>query len=998
MCLSLVLTLILALPGEMVKAQSEPRKDSLEQVYAQTTEDTLKVATAYSLGELLFNSAPDSSLQYISWAGSFCQTKLHYEQLPAHERLFYKRNLGSCLEFLGYYYQRKKWDANKALAYHEEAMRHSTETGDLKTTGYALNNIANIYESQGFIPTALEFYHKALDVWEQLDDKSGKALCLDDIGKLHATQGDLVKAKEFTETSLKLAREAGNQQVEAMGLMHLGNIYTLEGNFRLAENYLIQSLDIGNDLNDDLLRALVWRYWGTLLEAQNRNLEALAYHHQSLEYAEKIDYKKGIALSHLYISQLQDRRNEIQDALFHASQSLHYAEQTGIVYNIQQASEWLSRLYEEAKKPDMALNYYRYSTVMKDSLFNMNNQRSLIRQQMQYEFDKKEAISQREEKFQRQLLFAIAGALILTFAFAVIILRNLQIKARQNKIIEQQKQEVEYRNRQIEKDSRLIQSQSEELKRLDALKSRFFANISHEFRTPLTLILGQIDSVLPQLTDPKLQKRLNMAFRNGKQLLFLINQILDLSKMDAGGVQLRAGYSDIIPFLKNIFYSFEALAEQKQIHLEFWCQESSLILFFEWEQLEKVFINLLSNAFKFTDQGGVISMIVTRDPQGQLPQSPDPGLLSIAVRDTGTGIPPAYLPHIFDRFFHRESPLPGQQGGTGIGLALVKEVVELHRGEVHVHSQEGAGTEFIVRLPLGKKQTKETELVSKPAEKPDFSISPLDLAGPGIANGASTSQNGSTRGQILVVEDNPDLRTYLKEHLLEAGYEVVEAGQGAEGVAQAIEILPDLLITDLMMPGMDGYELCNRLRDDERTSHIPIIMLTAKAAEEDKLEGLRSGVDDYLTKPFSSRELLARVENLIEMRAQLRKKFSTATIIRPSEVSQAPADQVFLEKVITTIEAHLGDEQFGVETLSEAIHMSVTHLNRKLNALIDQSAGQLIRSIRLQRAADLLGQKSGTIAEIAYQVGFSEPANFTRSFKKQFGCSPSEYLHLSSQS
>jgi CheY-like chemotaxis protein len=331
-----------------------------------------------------------------------------------------------------------------------------------------------------------------------------------------------------------------------------------------------------------------------------------------------------------------------------------------------------------------------------------------------------------------------------------------------------------------------------------------------------------------------------------------------------------------------------------------------------------------------------------------------------------------------------------EREGTGIGLALVKEFVELHGGQVSAKSQEGFGTDFVVVLPFGEETIDEKTVQEKRSEF-DSPILEANLEAEIPAEKGSSQKAKTGAAQLLIVEDNADVRSYLHEHLAEAGYHILEAVNGEEGLTLAQKHLPDLILTDVMMPRMDGHEFSRGIRSDERTSHIPIIMLTAKAANEDKIEGLETGVDDYLTKPFSSKELLMRVANLIRMRQQLRERFTTATIIRPSEVSAISLDRVFLEKAIQGIEENIGDDQFGVESLSDAVNMSVTHLNRKLNALIGQTAGNLIRSMRLQRAADLLAQNAGNVTEIAYQVGFTVPENFSRSFKKQFGCSPLEY-------
>lgn len=526
--------------------------------------------------------------------------------------------------------------------------------------------------------------------------------------------------------------------------------------------------------------------------------------------------------------------------------------------------------------------------------------------------------------------------------------------------------------------------ESDSLRHLDQIKTRFFANISHEFRTPLTLILGQVESVLSSEISMKAKSKLHIANRNARRLLTLINQLLDISKIEAGSMQLKAEQHNIVSFLKSLFYSFESLADTKQITLKFESDLVNIPVIFEPDKMEKVFYNLFSNAFKFTPPGGTITVKAYISGSSAV----------MSIKDTGAGIPANRVNKIFDRFYQLDNSSTREHEGTGIGLALTKELIELHKGTIEVISGEGEGAEFIVMLPLGDLNTRKpgTEAVASNDVFDDINMESAEE----VKDEISIKKDGNVnRGEIiLIVEDNTDVRNYIKEQL-ETEFTIIDARNGEAGIAKARGIIPDLIITDIMMPKMDGYRFSSEIRKDERTSHIPIIMLTAKAGLDDKIEGLETGVDAYLTKPFSTRELKVIVRNLIQQRRELRKRFSSATIIKPSDVSTISTDQIFLQKTISIVEKHFDDEQFGVELLASEAGMSVSQINRKLKALIDQPAGQLIRSLRLQRAADMLKQDSGTIAEICYQVGFSDQSYFSRAFKKQFGCSPSDYKKIS---
>ncbi len=540
----------------------------------------------------------------------------------------------------------------------------------------------------------------------------------------------------------------------------------------------------------------------------------------------------------------------------------------------------------------------------------------------------------------------------------------------------------------VAKRTQKIREQSEKLKEMDRLKSRFFANITHEFRTPLTLIMGQIESVLA--SGGKETAKLKMAARNTRRLQQLINQLLDLAKIEVQGLKLNRAAHELVPFLRGLVYSFESLAKQKMITLNFYSESENIVLEFDSKKMEEVFENLLSNALKFTPRGGAVSVTlqITENEDEKLTESAGK-FTEIHVKDTGLGIAADKLPHIFDRFYQADSSKTRDYEGTGLGLALVKELVELHHGRITVRSKPGLGTDFTIKLPFQEQSTVSAQ-PAIPNYKPQKKTMLSDITEDAAINQTAGQDEVKQLETILIIEDNADMRVYLRQNL-ESEFHIREAENGKTGLQRAAEIMPDLIISDVMMPVMDGFELVKELKKNERTSHIPVILLTARASLDDKIDGIESGADAYLSKPFNQQELLARAKNLIHSRQQLRKRFSKATVIRPSEISAVSADQAFLEKVVTIIDARISDETFSVEVLAEEAAFSVTHLNRKLRALIDQSAGQLIRSMRMQRAANLLKKHAGNVAQIALKVGFSDQASFTRSFKKQFGCPPGAY-------
>lgn len=544
-----------------------------------------------------------------------------------------------------------------------------------------------------------------------------------------------------------------------------------------------------------------------------------------------------------------------------------------------------------------------------------------------------------------------------------------------------------------------LEIQARKLQEMDHVKSRFFANISHEFRTPLTLILGPLKKMLDVAGSASERYTISTMIRNGRRLLRLINQLLDLSSLESGAMTLEARKTAFAPFVRGIVQSFSSLAERKKIVLELNDPDSSLELYVDEDRMEKVLFNLLSNAFKFTPREGSVAVSVAEGPANE--RFPD-GFAEITIKDTGIGIPNDRLDSIFDRFSQVDFSHTRQHEGSGIGLALSKELVELHHGEIEVDSELGKGSTFTVRLQKGTQHLRPEEIVeaAEPQEQDlgsltgstasELELSALtDEALAGGETGLDALELADGVPTVLVVEDNADVRAYIRESLSKS-YHVAEALDGADGLTKAAEIMPDLILSDVMMPGMDGYALTERLKSQPLTSHIPVIMLTAKASERDKIEGLETGADDYLVKPFNSEELLVRIKNLIALRKTLREKFSKDILLDPQEVAATPMDQQFLEKAIGVIQKSIMDPQFGVEKLSDELGLSRSQVHRKITSLVNQTPTHFIRSVRLKKAYTLLKKKSGTVSQIAFDVGFNNLSYFSRCFKEQFGILPSE--------
>ncbi len=532
---------------------------------------------------------------------------------------------------------------------------------------------------------------------------------------------------------------------------------------------------------------------------------------------------------------------------------------------------------------------------------------------------------------------------------------------------------IGYRDLQVEREKiRLTE--------VDHLKSRFFANISHEFRTPLTLILGPIQEMKSKTGDPWWQDQLKLMQRNAHRLLRLINQILDLAKLDSGKAQLERSTLELVSFTKALTFSFQSLAEQKGIDLQVDSELQNLLLSLDKEKIEQVLLNLLSNALKFTPAHGAINVKISETPE----------TVSISITNTGTGIAKDHLPHLFERFYQADTPgYATDQPSTGIGLALTREWVLLHEGEITVESEPNHFTRFQISLPRnGSNKAADGPLKLEAIVPQELPALELPDEEPADLNGTS---NDAKQPALLIVEDNPDIRKYIRQALQDT-YQITEAFDGAAGLDLATGNIPDLILTDVMMPKMDGFELSRRLKQQEATSHIPIIILTGKASRDSKLEGLATQADDFLAKPFDAEELRLRIRNLLHNRSLWRKRYHQPGLLDLGPVDLPSREQAFLQQAKNIIEEYLGDESFSVEQLSSALALDRTQLFRKLRALTGQNPSRFIRSIRLKRARQLLEARVGTAAEIGFMVGFSSPSYFSKCFKEEFGMTPGEVM------
>jgi len=525
-------------------------------------------------------------------------------------------------------------------------------------------------------------------------------------------------------------------------------------------------------------------------------------------------------------------------------------------------------------------------------------------------------------------------------------------------------------------------------------EARLFAGVSREFRTPLTLLITALEQMHTSSGNAAQKGKLSMMLRNAQRLFFIIKQTLALSEIERRELKVKASLHDIIPLLKGVMANFDILAEQREVELIFETGPKSVLLYLDQEKMAEVMCNLLMNALKYTPPGGQVKVTVSR---------PSPEAVSISVCDTGPGIPAAQLESIFDRYYHLRKPFEYDKKGFGIGLYLVKEYITRHGGTIQVNSVAEQGTEFVIQLPVEKEYLTSNETEAFPGPDPD------EMTGKEIAahhalllqlereeallsgdelTGLQTNSWG--RDIVLVVEDNTDMLRFISS-LLKKSYSVAGAKNGREGLDIAKKMIPDIIISDIIMPDIDGIELCRELKNGIDTSHIPIILLTARAADSEIIRGLKAGADDYIVKPFNVEMLLTRVKNLINLRRQLQEKIARKMRLQPAEISFSEIETRFLDKIQALIEENLSDPDFGVDRLADVFDISRPTLYRKLCALTGLSPKKFIQAYRLKKSVELLKSPYRNITDVAFRVGFSSSAYFTKCFKEAFNRLPSDF-------
>lgn len=815
------------------------------------------------------------------------------------------------------------------------------------------------------------------------------------LGILQTNQG--VESYYALERSLNECRKAKDLIGEAEVLRAFGHLHSNNNNYSISIDYYKKSAKLFKTLKSTFYELDMYRVIGEMYAKNNEFLEAKHYLNIALKSFNNCKDTIGLMDCFRNLSEVYRKENKLDSAIWYYNLACHYGKTTFKTDDLScNDNLLLGELYllnddlELARPFLTSANeiYDEGGVIMMDDWFiderlframALYSQKTGDSNQAAYYINRADSVPilirgsnpnqlkllqlENESKAEREKKLLFTSLSVAGFVVLLIIIIAFYIG---------------YKHKQ--KANRLLAE-------MDELKTRLYSNITHELRTPLTLILGPLEKMITSGSEKTpSRKQVKIMQKNANSLLNLVNQMLDLTKIDAKSMKLELVEEDINKFLRTRFAAFASLAEQKSITYQCSLMREKNVRIFDSSKLEKIINNLISNAIKFTGDYGKISCYANFQ---------EPEILELVVQDDGEGIPKDEIDKIFDRFHQVKTNAELITLGTGIGLSLTKELVELMHGKIEVESEVGRGSKFVVTLPLGIEHLNSDEFqmikslnsgthknveISKQDDFTDESDYAQDL-----------NEEKQKLPFVLIVEDNIDIREFISDNLSDS-FVTEKVGNGQAGLKRAIENIPDLVITDIVMPKMDGIELCNNLKTDERTSHIPVVMLTGKSSIDDRLKGLDIGADAYLTKPFNIKELRLQVVKLIEQRQKLRERFTRDLRLEPKDIAVTSMDEKFIIRAMEVIEKNLSNSDYEINQFQDEMFMSRTQLFRKIKALTNQTPAEFIQTIRLKRAASLIKQNFGNMAQITYEVGFKSPSYFAKCFKELYGVLPSNYL------
>jgi len=856
----------------------------------------------------------------------------------------------------------------------ETSQKHNYEKGILTaytSIGDYLRDIQHNYQ------VALKYYERTLERYEEYNNSWGKAEIMIDIGSVYKEMQNDSLAFHYYTQAIETAGVINAEYLSAAAYNLMGEIYFRNKDYRQAMELFRKSFQSTSSSVDERHKACI--NLGNVYAKMGYNKKARIFYERSLAIADSVDDSQLKSISHLNYGSWLLGINDLYNAEKQLLDAKQISRLSGSLSLQIKVTQELGSLYLVRNDFRKAYQVQNEMISLEDSLRKMNESHNLAQLENLFEIEnlrmqKEMDRTLTDAKIQRHKLarnFFIAGFILMTL-IGIYLYLNIKRKKKDNLLLSEQKKQ--------------IQEMSEKVHEVDEMKLQFFTGISHELRTPLTLITGLTDQLSQSDYNEKTwREKLEIIQKNAGRLHYLVNQILDIRKLDNAGSSFNLVKDDMITYLSGVVSSFREYAKRRNTELIFVSEKPSLVVEYDYDKLHKIISNLLSNSVKFCGENDKIR--VTFYMSGD-----DKDYCTIEVNDTGKGIPSDELKYIFQPFYQASNAM----GGSGLGLALVRELVRLLKGEINVRSEEGKGTSIVLKLPLALKTVVGKESVTETTAQNRTTV--IDEEYPCLNPDSNTgeevlSNTEEDERKLLIVEDNEDLCNFIAG-IMKDEFRIYTAENGRKGFEIATAVIPDVIISDIMMPVMDGIRLCELLKETFCTSHIPVLMLTAKTDQESMLNSYKKGADDYIIKPFNAVVLKSRVHNLIEQRRKLISKFSRQFKIEPTKLTLPDADKLFLEKTIRVIEDNISEPCLDINFLASEMLVSRTQLYRKLKALTDMSGNQFIRLIRLKRAAQLLSESKMTIAEIMQETGFSNYSHFNACFREEFKKSPKEYAMI----
>lgn len=852
----------------------------------------------------------------------------------------------------------------ESIDVHQKGLKIAEELCDTSEMIQALNNIGTNHRRMSMLEEATKFHYLALELCEKYSDKSSyqakknKVISLNGIGNISLRIGDDETADSVFRKALAGERELGSALGQAINYANIGAIYDRKNMLDSAWVYYRKSMEMNEKANSSLGISLCHGYFGQLYEKEGNYVQALKEYEMAYEMKGSIDtwhwLNSCLALADIHVQQgnytmaLALLDNAKKEALDGQSQD-HLASIYNLYYEV----------YSKTGHLNKAFDAYKLSRSYNDSILNQKNLISVQNERVRYEYQRRQQeidniqAEYSKERLVRNIIIVSMTVIVLLLITGVMLLMySLKIKKREQ----------------------------ETVKRLNEARTSFYTNITHEFRTPLTVIIGLGEKLSQKedlVTDNGGCSIGNIIVRQGKQLLFLINQILDVAKLKTTVVQVDYQRGNIVSFVHTIVESAQELGRKKNVEVVFNAIYNDIRTNFVPDYITKIIGNLVSNAIKFSKQGGKVDVTIDKNEKN----------IIFYIKDKGCGIPADEKPYIFDEFYQGKYGM--REGGTGVGLSLVKGLVNALKGSITLESEEDKGTLFCVTLPINNKTVTENIVH---AEKPNIEsvFTPNNLSLHELTDDEENDSDNEV-ARILIVDDNQDISQFIGEVVENA--KVYYAENGKIAWDKAMEIVPDIIITDVMMPEVDGLELCEKIKQSKVLNHIPIIIVSAKVDDNDKLEGLKSGADAYLRKPFSAEELNITIKSLLERRRIIQGNISRNLIHDSNENDKISVeDQLFLSKFIDIVYIQMTLQRVNINDVAFALSMTPRQLNRKIHAITGENVSKYVLQIRMTKAKQLLdSDKDYTIAEIAGKCGYDENSNFTRAFKMLYNITPTQY-------